>query len=154
MESWIAPRREDVIEADNHVDKLCQIREPNYRSWRGWCFLGTCQQGWEHIYYYILKGEHLKRACFVLILLCSKPNISASNWPNFKIKDSFEIYMTSAIQNCPYFYILTNQKLRYLGSVHTKIKTKWALFLMTTLYYNCNELECGIIMLGMSVNRN
>ena len=55
-----------------------------------------------------VKGEHLKRACFVLILLCSKPNISASNWPNFKIKDSFEIYMTSAIQNCPYFSILAN----------------------------------------------
>ena len=59
-----------------------------------------------------LEGEHLNRACFVLILLYSKPNISASNGPNFKI-NSFEIYMTSAIQNCPYFSILANQELRY-----------------------------------------
>ena len=41
-------------------------------------------------------------------------NFSIKTWSNFKIRDSFEIYMFSAFQNCPWFWNLANYKLRKL----------------------------------------
>ena len=42
-------------------------------------------------------------------------NFSIKSWSNIKIRDSFEIYMFSAFQNCPWFWNLTKIWLRYWG---------------------------------------
>ena len=48
-------------------------------------------------------------------------NFSIKTWSNFKIRDSFEIYMFSAFQNCPWFWNLTKIWWRNWG----KTKSNW-----------------------------
>ena len=58
-------------------------------------------------------------------LLSLTSNISASTWPNFKSKDSFEILRTCSFQNWPYVLNLAKFELRNCQ------KTNYKLFLWT-----------------------
>ena len=58
-------------------------------------------------------------------LVWLRPNISASTWPKFKIKDSFEILRTSRFQNWPYFLNLVKIWWRYCQKT---VETKRPLF--------------------------
>ena len=63
-------------------------------------------------------------------LVWLSPNISASTWPKFKIKDSFEILRTSRFQNSPYFLNLVEIWWRYCP------KTNCQVFLWTPCMFN------------------
>ena len=54
-------------------------------------------------------------------LVCLNTNISASTWPKFKIKDSFEILRTSRFQNWPYFLNLVEIWWRYCPKTNCQV---------------------------------
>ena len=69
-------------------------------------------------------------------------NISASTWPNIKIKDSFEILRTSRFQNWPYFLNLVKIWWRYWP------KTNWVLFIGTLCIFKLIKFKfCCIVNL-------
>ena len=68
-------------------------------------------------------------------LVWLSPNISASTWPKFKIKDSFEILRTSRFQNWPYFLNLVEIWWRYCQKT---VETKSPLFKDSPFSYHKN----------------
>ena len=81
-------------------------------------------------------------------LVCSNPNISASTWPKFKIKDSFEILRTSRIQNWPYFLNFVKIWWRYWQITNCGVFCGHGLLLdllvlfQVTIHFTTNSNHC------------
>ena len=58
---------------------------------------------WNHTEKWLKITQKCENWKWPLVSLTS--NISASTWPNFKSKDSFEILRTCSFQNWPYFLV-------------------------------------------------
>ena len=105
-----------------HFLKWSDFREHLLNSIKYFCHMFTLykfkQEATQHELYLVNQQTFSFQTnnsitCGGNFLVCSSPNISASTWPKFKIKDSFEILRISRFQNWPYFLNIVEIWWRY-----------------------------------------
>ena len=87
-----------------------------------------------------VKGSAIIKECEKLEwpLVSWTSIISASTWPKFKSKFSFEILRTSRFQNCPYFLNFVKIWWRYCQ------KQNWEIFRTTLYFWNHGEFQHAV----------
>ena len=88
------------------------IQDVQWRFWRSKTLI-TIAEIWKFLTYSCEKWKWP--------LVWKNPNISASTWPKFKIKDSFEILRTGRFQNSPYFLNLVEIWWRYCPKTNCQV---------------------------------